>query len=432
MSAKAIVDECTKCGKRELVSPLHGERGGPLFCIPCGMEWHGEYGRRRRWGRIVIKAMKAYAKAGGHLYGDDFDALKLAASGYSLGGYEAEPDTIGAEIGDITSELLRDTLQLVHPDHQPPERRELAQRVTQELTALKPFVFPAPKREVETPAKPEARDESFKSQGGNLKEPLRKLSSYPCEDCAETTYSYYCTACKTEHDKRWNKDLERDRAKQRKWYKQRKLRKKQYTPLPTCAICGAKFEKKRADAECCSAACRQKLYRQRKAGIRDKQPSQKQVARRQERERKARIKLKWDRLGTLDEGSTVIMNGDGHHKFPRGTKFTLGYAVRWWRRDVRLDGPRRTSLYFNRRDVDEYDIVPAAAFSSLTDKTAVDTLRTYDGDGTQTDTSRARVESTKTGRRGGGGPEFDRKARARGARHPGIAGATDPADCRRD
>src|SRR4029077_20971510 len=128
-----------------------------------------------------------------------------------------------------------------------------------------------------------------------------------CEDCAETTYSYYCTACKTEQDKRWMADTERDRAKQRKWYKQRKLRRQKYETQEKCVVCGKKL-RKRADANCCSPACRQKLYRQRKAGIRDKQPSQKQVARRSERERKARVKLKWDRLQTLDEGSTVVIN----------------------------------------------------------------------------------------------------------------------------
>ena len=65
---------------------------------------------------------------------------------------------------------------------------------------------------------------------------------------------------------------------------------------------------------------------------------------------------------------------------------------------------------------------------SLTEQTAVDTLRTHDGNGTKTDTSRTRVESTETGRRGGGGPEFDCEAGEGRARHKGIPGAVDPDD----
>src|SRR5262245_59606472 len=205
MSAKAIVDNCEKCGKHELVSSLHGERGGPLFCIPCGMQWHGEHGRRRRAGRIVIKAIKAYYNAGGNY--DDIKKLQLAASDLRLGfsfseitlGYKG--DEIGAEIGDITSELLNDTLQLTHPDHQPPERLELAHHVTQELIALKPYVFPAPKRDKPEPIiTPTESDESFKGKGSNLKDPLR--TSYPCEDCADAFPRYYCDPCKAEYEKR--------------------------------------------------------------------------------------------------------------------------------------------------------------------------------------------------------------------------------------
>jgi hypothetical protein len=69
------------------------------------------------------------------------------------------------------------------------------------------------------------------------------------------------------------------------------------------------------------------------------------------------------------------------------------------------------------------------AVSSLTEETAVDTLRIHDGNGIETDTSRARVESTKTGRRGGGGPELDRTPGAGRDRNSGITGATDPDNC---
>jgi hypothetical protein len=254
--------------------------------------------------------------------------------------------------------LLSDIFQLIHPDHQPPERQELAHRVTRELTTLKPFVFPAPKREPEEPIKSEPRDDSFKSP----RETLKKTSqSFPCEDCADHTYSYSCVACKAEQDRRWKVERERRRADQREQYKQRKLRRQRYAPKPTCVICGAEVEKKRADAECCSPACRQKLYRERKAGLRDKQPSPKQLARRQERERKARIKVKWDRLHGLDRGDTVIVNNDGHPKFPHGTKAKLMWAVRYWHRNLTLEDSRGYGRSFSREDVDKFDIVPEAA-----------------------------------------------------------------------
>jgi hypothetical protein len=54
---------CAKCGKHGYVTPLHGERGGPLCCLLCVGEWHGEHGRRMRTGRIVIRAMNAYEDA---------------------------------------------------------------------------------------------------------------------------------------------------------------------------------------------------------------------------------------------------------------------------------------------------------------------------------------------------------------------------------
>jgi hypothetical protein len=75
---------CVKCGAHGYVMPLHGGRGGPQFCPLCAGAWHAEHGRRRRAARVVIKALKAYDKAGGSLYGKDFDELKLTASGFSF------------------------------------------------------------------------------------------------------------------------------------------------------------------------------------------------------------------------------------------------------------------------------------------------------------------------------------------------------------
>jgi hypothetical protein len=60
------VATCSICKEHNAyVLPLHGDKGGPLCCPLCIGQWHGEHGRRRRLGRIVIRAMAAYFEAGG-------------------------------------------------------------------------------------------------------------------------------------------------------------------------------------------------------------------------------------------------------------------------------------------------------------------------------------------------------------------------------
>ena len=78
------------------------------------------------------------------------DKLKIAAIGHEHFGLDPLGYLVGIastknEVIELTSEVLADTLKLTHPDHHPPERQELAHRVTQALLALQPFVFPAPK-----------------------------------------------------------------------------------------------------------------------------------------------------------------------------------------------------------------------------------------------------------------------------------------------
>jgi hypothetical protein len=138
-------------------------------------------------------------------------------------GYE-NVDTVGTEVPDITSELLEDIVKLVHPDLHPPERRETAKRVTQELLALKPFVFPAPKpAEIDTNPKPPAsKPRPDKKPSGSEKPP------YPCELCADAWFVDYCDACKAERERRLKEEADRERAKHRKWYAQRKKRRLAY------------------------------------------------------------------------------------------------------------------------------------------------------------------------------------------------------------
>ena len=90
---------CVKCSRQDLpVSPLHDDKGGPLFCPFCAGAWHAEYTRRRKWGRIIIKAMKMYEKEGGAWA--DFDKMKLAVAGWDVAGFKADtilPATNGFE-----------------------------------------------------------------------------------------------------------------------------------------------------------------------------------------------------------------------------------------------------------------------------------------------------------------------------------------------
>src|SRR5258705_2190453 len=184
--------ECAMCEKRDYLRPLHDDKGGPHCCLTCIGKWHGEHGRKRRTGRIAIRALMAFIDAGGsnkdvkkltdcamfsgiaeHLaFADFFDQL-----GYMNG--IARLDGSGVE---LTSELLGDVLRLAHPDHHPPERRELAHRVTQKLLALQPFVFPAPKPK---PGPVPTGPPRVYPKSTPEPVPVPKSSSprYPCADC---------------------------------------------------------------------------------------------------------------------------------------------------------------------------------------------------------------------------------------------------------
>jgi hypothetical protein len=220
---------CDGCGKQSWLVPLHGTEGGPLRCFMCAGEWNAKHTRRRKAGRIVIKAMKLYEREGGKW--KDAERLEWAALGIGLGTVGGHLDDIGSEVGDITSELLADVLQLTHPDRHPPERRELAERVTQQLLALKPFVFPAPKSE------PEQESETPPSRNAVMSP--RIGPSFPCELCADISEEFYCDRCKAEHQKReqakhdqWEREREEYNAKQRKWYAKRKAQANGRPPTP--------------------------------------------------------------------------------------------------------------------------------------------------------------------------------------------------------
>jgi hypothetical protein len=255
------IGKCQKCSQRGYIMPLHGEKGGPLFCPPCIGAWHGEHGKKLKWRRIVVRALRAYQDAGGRLWKSDLDAMSLAASGLAVSSIDA--DYVPSEIGDITSELLTNILQLTHPDRHPPELRELAKSVTAELLALKPFVFPAPKPPP-PPVYEANNDGSPKKHVFQISKPSKP--KYPCQLCVYELPRNYCDSCKAEWEKREEqrreeqdkKRLERN-ARQRQRYAWRKRK----PSLTFCQSCAAEFRPKRHDTKYCSASCRQKAYLQR-------------------------------------------------------------------------------------------------------------------------------------------------------------------------
>src|SRR5262245_5233277 len=260
---------CGKCNEHNvLLVPLHGEKGGPLWCLRCGLDWHVEHGRRRRAGRIAIKAMRLFLEAGGT--DKMLDNLKTAAVIAGLGvlvapGYD--PDTIGVEVGDISADLLPDAIQLTHPDRHPPEREGLAQRVTSELLVLKPCVFPSPKPK---PVEPQPRDGSASRAPDPLDDALRKGDAYPCGLCADELPMNYCSTCrgKWEERQREEKEIEAEKANQKAAH-QRERRAEikrwqaRHAKPPKCPTCLKTFTPKRSDATYCSTACRQRAHRQR-------------------------------------------------------------------------------------------------------------------------------------------------------------------------
>jgi hypothetical protein len=193
--------------------------------------------------------------------GDDVDKFKITGfHGLDPLGYLSGGTSFTGANTELTSELLAAAVRLTHPDCHPPERKELAHRVTQELLDLKPFVFPAPKpKPVIQPTADDQRNGSSKSHPGSIKEPLRQ--SYPCAECRSTVPYFYCATCKAEWDRRRRVEHDRETAKQRAGYVARAARKARLRPATFCT-CGAELPKSmRKDARFCSNACRQRAHR---------------------------------------------------------------------------------------------------------------------------------------------------------------------------
>jgi hypothetical protein len=298
------VARCEGCGEVTLLVPLHGGKGGPLRCPLCVGKWNAEHGRKRRTGRIVIRAMKAFYEAGGTSTdidklqtsvscGDLADDLGIAEVGDPLGYLDGIARLDAADI-DLTSDLLADLLKLVHPDHHPPERAELAHRVTQRLLALQPFVFPAPK-----PKPPPAPTSEPPIKVRKSSDTATSRTRYPCSDCADAVPSEYCDACRAEYEKREQQEFEKRTAKQRADYKKARNRLLAKRPARRCEVCGGEFKRSRADARYCSDTCRQRAHRKAFVTGKYKPP----VATRTNRDR-----LERGILGLLDRYPAVFLN----------------------------------------------------------------------------------------------------------------------------
>jgi hypothetical protein len=252
---------CAKCEKHDYLLPLHGERGGPRCCLLRIGKWDAEHIPRQRARRNLIRAMTAYAAACGSVYSADFDKIRLATGGFG------RDDDAADEFKDLTRELLTAPLALTHPDRHPPERLTEALRVTQELTALQPFVFPAP-----APAPPPKKRK--RTREPEPIDDLRKLTSmtdYPCVICDDTVPGYYCDACRAEYEKRTKQEDERRTAQQRAQYARGRKRVLAKRAPAVCPMCLKGFARKRGDARYCSDRCRQQAHR--KAPVTDRQCS---------------------------------------------------------------------------------------------------------------------------------------------------------------
>lgn len=225
MTAAVQTGQCRKCGGfNKLLYPLHGERGGPLMCLTCGTDWHVEKRRRDKNHQLVTRVL------GGGLIGDP--------------------------IPELTSELLAEVLQLTHPDKHPPERKELAERVTAELTRLKPYTFPKPKPDKAGPIIPPKR--LTKEQQAETDEKARQAEEnrYPCRTCSSEIPKYYCDRCRA----RWEEELEQQRENERQQARARRERRRM-AKQTRCHQCHQWMVGKRKDTKYCSPACRQKAHR---------------------------------------------------------------------------------------------------------------------------------------------------------------------------
>lgn len=233
MTIQAQTGQCCKCSRHGmLLYPLHGDKGGPLLCLTCGSDWHVDQKRQER-NQTLIRRLQF-----GEIFGEE-------------------------SIPELHKELLSEILQLTHPDRHPPERKEFAERVTAELTKLKPFVFPKRSRpKYEEPLKPPPQLTKEEAEKKAERERWLDENMYPCKLCKDIIPTYYCDRCKDRHEKEWEAKAEHQREQEKRWRENAKRRRELLRRPVQCIQCGTDFKGKRKDAKFCSPACRQKAHRQ--------------------------------------------------------------------------------------------------------------------------------------------------------------------------
>jgi hypothetical protein len=219
---------CINCGVNPtttLVFPLHGDKGGPIVCQKCA-EWIDNlYSRPGSKKQLQLDAL-------------DFFGI----------GPPGKPAS--ARPGELTRELLDETLQLTHPDRHP-ERLALATKVTAALTTLRPYLRETAKVE---PAATTVTDKS-PSPRWTVDETLRK--TFPCRTCFTLVPMYYCDACRKE----WKTRQQQERDAQNKKRRDYRAKRLAMRPPLVCRICGTQIRSKRKDAKTCSPRCRVQMHR---------------------------------------------------------------------------------------------------------------------------------------------------------------------------
>jgi hypothetical protein len=243
---------CVRCGDTRLVFPLHGcDQGGPLVCPKCASEIEKTFSYERNvW--MARLGLKEKPRPRGPTY--------------------------------LTLELLKDILKLVHPDKHPPERAELAGRVTSELKELEPYTPPAPAQPPIVTAKKPSPCPTAKKPLRHGPQPDMKLraiadrssakvgpSAKPaepliCVTCVGFPPMYRCDSCRAKEEERRRKERERENAKARKRRARRRDRRLARQPSSICPECDGEFKPARKDARYCSNACRQRAHRRARRG----------------------------------------------------------------------------------------------------------------------------------------------------------------------
>lgn len=212
---------CANCGRtNQILFALHGAAGGPSVCVGCSKQIRGVRETRRPLPRL------------------DTDWCKQA-------------------------------LVLTHPDHHPPERHELAARVTATLIEYRRYAPPPRNDSVDEAGGPfgprDARQRNVTHENPDFLADVKAavgLASvtWPCERCCGIEPKLYCDNCRAV----WDEVCRVGRQRRNERRRERRARRRQEKPPNRCEHCGEPFVSTRSDARYCSTAHRVAAHRARK------------------------------------------------------------------------------------------------------------------------------------------------------------------------